>query len=59
MQERDRQLSALPAQENVLHQMELNERDMATKLRDLTKLEEQIVAHTKDVTRFTGKLKVK
>lgn len=58
MQERDRQLSALRAQENVLHQMELNERDMATKLRELTKLEEQIVTHNKDVTRFTGKLKV-
>ncbi|KAF8631077.1 hypothetical protein AX15_002678 [Amanita polypyramis BW_CC] len=57
MQERDRQLGALRAQENVLHQMELNERDMTTKLREMTKLEEQIVAYKKDITTFTGRLK--
>ncbi|KAK2465331.1 hypothetical protein APHAL10511_002685 [Amanita phalloides] len=57
MQERDRQHSALRAQENTLHQMELNERDMATKLREMTKLEEQIIAHKKDVTTLQAKLK--
>ena len=58
MQERDRQLGALRAQENALHQMELNERDMALKLREMTKLEEQIVAYKKQITTFTGRLKV-
>jgi hypothetical protein len=38
--------------------MELEERDMATKLRELTKLEEQIITYNKDLTTFTAKLKV-
>ena len=58
MQERDRQSNALRAQENALHQMELNERDLANKLREKTKLEEHIVACRKDISTFTSKLKV-
>ncbi|KAF8349440.1 hypothetical protein F5887DRAFT_914397 [Amanita rubescens] len=57
MQERDRQQVALRAQENAFHKLELEERDMATKLQEMTKLEEQIITYRKDVTTFTGRLK--
>ncbi len=58
MQERDRQQVALRAQENAFHKLELEERDMTTKLQEMTKLEEQIITYRKDVTTFTGRLKV-
>ncbi|KAM6494340.1 hypothetical protein JOM56_010701 [Amanita muscaria] len=57
MQERDRQLGALRAQESALHQMELNERDMSNKLREKAKLEEQIATFRTDVSTFTARLK--
>jgi hypothetical protein len=58
MQERDRQQVALRAQENAFHKLELEERDMNTKLQEMTKLEEQIITCRKDVTTFTRRLKV-